>query len=107
LLFYLSGPMIFGASKAIAKHHNRIHNYQAVVLDLSAVPMMDLTIGLALENAIKDAIDADCAVYIYSPNGQTTERLEKLGVISRLPDNAFCDSRLQALEHATNSITSA
>ena len=107
LLFYLSGPMIFGASKAIAKHHNRIHNYKAVVLDLSAVPMMDLTIGLALENAIKDAIDADCAVYIYSPNGQTTERLEKLGVINRLPSNAFCDSRLEALENAVEGLVNS
>ncbi|QUX91922.1 sodium-independent anion transporter [Marinomonas sp. A3A] len=105
LLFYLSGPMIFGASKAIAKHHNRIHNYKAVVLDLSAVPMMDLTIGLALENAIKDAIEAGCAVYIFSPNGQTTERLEKLGVLSRLPHNAFCDSRKSALIQAVASLT--
>lgn len=104
LLFYLSGPMIFGASKAIAKHHNRIHNYKAVVLDLSAVPMMDLTISLALENAIKDAIEANCAVYIFSPNGQTTERLEKLGVLSRLPHNAFCDSRKSALMLAVNNL---
>ncbi len=104
LLFYLSGPMIFGASKAIAKHHNRIHNYKAVVLDLSAVPMMDLTISLALENAIKDAIEADCAVYIFSPNGQTTERLEKLGVLKRLPHNAFCDSRKSALMHAVDDL---
>ncbi|WP_409419553.1 SulP family inorganic anion transporter [Marinomonas sp. RS-M-Aa-14] len=107
LLFYLSGPMIFGASKAIAKHHNRIHNYKAVVLDLSAVPMMDLTIGLALENAIKDAIDANCAVYIFSPNGQTTERLEKLGILSRLPHNAFCDSRKSALAQAVESLKDA
>ncbi|MCW4631681.1 sodium-independent anion transporter [Marinomonas rhodophyticola] len=99
--------MIFGASKAIAKHHNRIHNYKAVVLDLSAVPMMDLTIGLALENAIKDAIDANCAVYIFSPNGQTTERLEKLGILSRLPHNAFCDSRKSALAQAVESLKDA
>lgn len=104
LLFYLSGPMIFGASKAIAKHHNRIHNYKAVVLDLSAVPMMDLTISLALENAIKDALDVNCDVYIFSPNGQTTERLEKLGVLSRLPHDAFCDSRQSALTLAVNNL---
>ncbi|MCV2402883.1 SulP family inorganic anion transporter [Marinomonas sp. C2222] len=104
LLFYLSGPMIFGASKAIAQHHNKIHNYKAVVLDLSAVPMMDLTISLALENAIKDAIDAKCNVYIYSPNGETTERLEKLGVLKRLPHNAFCESRQSALEQAVGNL---
>lgn len=105
LVFYLSGPMIFGVSKAIAKHHNRIHQYKAVVLDLSAVPMMDLTVSLALENAIKDAIEASCDVYIFSPNGQTTERLEKLGVMQRLPHNAFCDSRKSALEHAVNNLS--
>ena len=105
LVFYLSGPMIFGVSKAIAKHHNRIHQYKAVVLDLSAVPMMDLTVSLALENAIKDAIEASCDVYIFSPNGQTTERLEKLGVMQRLPQNAFCDSRKSALEHAVNNLS--
>ncbi|MGR0279733.1 SulP family inorganic anion transporter [Marinomonas dokdonensis] len=105
LVFYLSGPMIFGVSKAIAKHHNRIHQYKAVVLDLSAVPMMDLTVSLALENAIKDAIEANCDVYIFSPNGQTTERLEKLGVMQRLPHNAFCDSRKSALELAVNNLS--
>ena len=104
LVFYLSGPMIFGVSKAIAKHHNRIHQYKAVVLDLSAVPMMDLTVSLALENAIKDAVEAGCEVYIFSPNGQTTERLEKLGVMQRLPHNAFCDSRKSALEQAVNKL---
>ncbi|TDO96887.1 SulP family inorganic anion transporter [Marinomonas balearica] len=103
LFFYLSGPMIFGVSKAIARQHNRINQYEAVVIDLSAVPMMDLTIGLALENAIIDAVDAGCGVYIFSPNGQTTERLEKLGVMARLPEETFCDTRLNALKSAVNS----
>ncbi|ADZ91246.1 SulP family inorganic anion transporter [Marinomonas mediterranea] len=104
LFFYLSGPMIFGVSKAIARQHNRINEYEAVVIDLSAVPMMDLTIGLALENAIIDAVDAGCAVYIFSPNGQTTERLEKLGVMARLPNETFCDTRINALTSAVTSI---
>ncbi|GAB3475800.1 SulP family inorganic anion transporter [Marinomonas epiphytica] len=104
LVFYLSGPMIFGVSKAIAKHHNNIHNYQAVVLDLSAVPMMDLTVSLALENALKDALEAGCDVYIFSPNGQTTERLEKLGILQRIPHQAFCESRKSALIQAVNNL---
>lgn len=100
LLFYLSGPMIFGVSKAIARQHAHVAGHDAMVLDLSAVPMMDLTVGLALENAIKDAIEVNCQVFIFSPNGQTTERLEKLGVTTRLPANAFASSRKEALKLA-------
>ena len=104
LFFYLSGPMIFGVSKTIAKHHNTVKEYQAMVLDLSAVPMMDLTVGLALENAIKDALESDCKVFIFCPNGQAIDRLEKLGIPSLLPEDAFVDSRKEALEKANLSI---
>jgi SulP family sulfate permease len=68
LFFYLSGPMIFSVSKAIARQHRKISEYKAMVLDLSDVAMIDVTVGLAIENAITDALDADCSVFIYSPN---------------------------------------
>jgi sulfate permease, SulP family len=51
LLFYLSGPMIFGVAKAISREHNLINDYQALVLDLSEVPILGVTSALALENA--------------------------------------------------------
>ncbi|TBR45054.1 SulP family inorganic anion transporter [Marinomonas agarivorans] len=104
LFFYLSGPMIFGVSKTIAKHHNTVKEYEALVLDLSAVPMMDLTVGLALENAIKDAIEASCHVYIYCPNGQAIDRLQKLNIPELLPQDAFVDSRKEALEKALEKV---
>lgn len=104
LFFYLSGPMIFGVSKTIAKHHNTVKEYQAMVLDLSAVPMMDLTVGLALENAIKDAVESGCKVYIFCPNGQAIDRLEKLKIPALLPEDAFVDSRKEALEKANQSL---
>jgi len=105
LFFYLSGPMIFGVSKTIAKHHNTVKEYQAMVLDLSAVPMMDLTVGLALENAIKDALESGCKVFIFCPNGQAIDRLEKLNIPALLPKDAFVDSRKEALEKANQSLS--
>ncbi|MEO1801673.1 MAG: SulP family inorganic anion transporter, partial [Cyanobacteria bacterium J06629_2] len=39
LLFYLSGPMIFGVAKAISREHNLVNDYKALVLDLSEVPI--------------------------------------------------------------------
>lgn len=96
--------MIFGVSKTIAKHHNTVKEYQAMVLDLSAVPMMDLTVGLALENAIKDAVESGCKVFIFCPNGQAIDRLEKLNIPALLPEDAFVDSRKEALEKANQSL---
>ena len=40
--------------------------------------MIDVTVGLALENAIKDALDAECEVYLLCPNQRTREQLEEI-----------------------------
>ena len=102
LYFYLSGPMIFSVSKAIARQHRDISKYKAMVLDLSDVPMLDVTVSLALENAITDALDAKCKVFIYSPNPETSDQLHRFQINEKLGENAFCNSRSDALERALN-----
>ncbi|WP_087505332.1 SulP family inorganic anion transporter [Neiella marina] len=97
LLFYLSGPMIFGVSKAIARQHAAIDQYKVMVLDLSAVPMIDVTVALALENAMRDARDAGCQVYLFSPNEQTMEQLEKMKIRDWLGDDHIVNSRYDGL----------
>lgn len=104
LFFYLSGPMIFSVSKAIARQHRQIAEYKAMVIDLSDVAMLDVTVSLAIENAISDAIDAHCQVYIYSPNAETTERLQKLNFKDKLGENVFCSSRQSALQDALDNM---
>ncbi|NKC18910.1 MULTISPECIES: SulP family inorganic anion transporter [Pseudoalteromonas] len=104
LFFYLSGPMIFSVSKAIARQHRKIGEYKAMVLDLSDVAMIDVTVGLAIENAITDALDADCSVFIYSPNLETTDKLKRLNIHERLGDSAFCISREIALSQAIDTM---
>ncbi|MDN3681522.1 SulP family inorganic anion transporter [Vibrio tapetis subsp. quintayensis] len=97
LFFYLSGPMIFSVSKAISRQHSSIGDYQVMILDLSDVPMIDVTVGLALENAIKDALEADCQVLLLCPNEQTTAQLEKLNVSALVPEQQWFNSRYEAL----------
>ncbi|WP_299262750.1 SulP family inorganic anion transporter [uncultured Psychrosphaera sp.] len=105
LFFYLSGPMIFSISKAISRQHRRISEYQVMILDLTDVSMIDVTVGLALENAIKDALDAKCEVILLCEHTQTRQRLEKLNIFklissnSRLEKNEF-KSRTEALQAA-------
>ncbi|PFG55373.1 SulP family sulfate permease [Vibrio sp. ES.051] len=100
LFFYLSGPMIFSVSKAISRQHSSISDYDVMILDLTDVPMIDVTVGLALENAIKDALDAHCAVYLLCPNQQTREQLEKFHVIDLVPDANLYQFRYEALNAA-------
>lgn len=100
LFFYLSGPMIFSVSKAISRQHNSIDDYDAMILDLSDVPMIDVTVGLALENAIKDALDTNCEVYLLCPNESTLEQLEKFHVLDLVPEHNSFKFRYEALNAA-------
>ncbi|EIO3706185.1 SulP family inorganic anion transporter [Vibrio parahaemolyticus] len=106
LFFYLSGPMIFSVSKAISRQHTSISDYDVMILDLTNVPMLDVTVGLALENAIKDALDARCEVYLLCPNQRTREQLEKFHVIDLVPDNNMYQFRYEALNAAVAHVES-
>lgn len=104
LFFYLSGPMIFSVSKAISRQHNSISEYEAMILDLTDVPMIDVTVGLALENAIKDAQDTNCEVFLLCPNQQTQKQLNKFHVIDSLPQQNIFLFRYEALQAALNHV---
>ncbi len=107
LFFYLSGPMIFSVSKAISRQHSSIADYEAMILDLTDVPMIDVTVGLALENAIKDALDANCEVYLLCPNQRTREQLEKFHVIDLVPAANIYRFRYEALNAAVAHVEEA
>ncbi|WP_343232472.1 SulP family inorganic anion transporter [Motiliproteus sediminis] len=100
LFFHLSGPMIFSVSKAISRQHSRISDYEVMILDLTDVPMFDVTVGLALENAIKDAQDANCEVILVCPNKETYQQLEKFEILNLIREESRYNSRYDALQAA-------
>jgi SulP family sulfate permease len=104
LLIYLSGPMIFGVSKASAREHSNIQKYDCIVLDLSDVPLIDTTISLAIENTIKDAVDAQRRVMVVKPRTQATKTLERLGVFEPIPGTQLFNTRLEALANAVKAL---
>ncbi|WP_220462895.1 SulP family inorganic anion transporter [Colwellia sp. MB02u-6] len=104
LFFYLSGPMIFSVSKAIARQHSRVSDYEAMILDLTDVPMFDITVGLALENVIKDAREANCEVFLLCPNQQTRKQLEKFELLAMVPTENTYTYRHEALQAALNYV---
>ena len=104
LLFYLSGPMIFGVAKAISREHNLINDYKALVLDLSDVPILGVTSALALENAIEEAVEKDRQVFIVGASGQAEKRLRKMGVMAQIPERNISSERLNALRQAVDYV---
>jgi sulfate permease, SulP family len=104
LLFHLSGPMIFGVAKAIAREHNSISCYDVLVMDLTDVPVLGVTSSLALENAIEEAIDLGRDVIIVGATGKVKRRLEKLGIDDLIPEYHWMSDRLMALEEGLNII---
>lgn len=100
LLFYLSGPMIFGVAKAISREHSAMQNADVLILDLSDVPLLGVTASLALENAIKDACDRNLEVFIVGANEKIQRRLERFSILTLVPQQNFIMSRLEALEEA-------
>ncbi|MCL4122824.1 UNVERIFIED_CONTAM: hypothetical protein GTU68_051568, partial [Idotea baltica] len=105
LFFYLSGPMIFSVSKAISRQHSSISDYEVMILDLTDVPMIDVTVGLALENAIKDALDANCQVYLLCPNENTRMQLEKFHILELIPEQKTYSFRYEALKSAVKQVS--
>ncbi|MDF3130908.1 SulP family inorganic anion transporter [Kiritimatiellaeota bacterium B1221] len=79
LLFQLNGPMIFGVAKAIAREHAAMKHAKVLVLDLRNVPLLGVTVALALENMVKDATSAGAQVLVAGAQERCRDRLEKFG----------------------------
>ena len=100
LLFHLSGPMIFGVSKAIARENTAMKEHDALILDLTDVPHMGVTSSLAIENAVQDAVEKGRHVFIVGAAGKIRQRLEKLGVLALIPPQHLLMIRTEALRQA-------
>ncbi len=104
LLFHLSGPMIFGVAKAIAREHNAMQDHDVLILDLQDVPSLGVTAALSLENMIQDAADKNRPVFLVGAQGQALRRLEKLGVRRFIPAHQLLATRAEALKAALDLI---
>ncbi|WP_415889357.1 SulP family inorganic anion transporter [Neptuniibacter sp. SY11_33] len=104
LLFYLSGAMIFGVSKAIARERQDIERHEAVIFDLSDVSFLDDTMALSIENVVFEALDLGKHVSIITRSEDAQDKLLKLGLESRLSRSDFASSRTEALERAVKHL---
>lgn len=107
LLFQLGGPMSFGAAKVISQRMTIVKDYTVLLLDMSDVPLLGVTAALAIETTVEDAAAKNRHVFLIGAKGRTQRRIEKLGILGRLPKVYQVENRLQALEAALQYIPSA
>ena len=98
LLFYLSGPMSFGAAKGMVRRLAAFRHYDVLLLDFSGVPMIDFTSTLAVFDMVDGTLARGRQVVIAGVQPKVAEMLEKQGVMQRIDPANRLDSRLAALK---------
>lgn len=105
LFFYLSGTMIFGVSKALAREHKNIAKHDVVIFDLEDVQLIDATIRLSIENMISEALELNKGVFVVIKTERVRKAMAKLNIASLLPEEHIIDSRTLALKRALAFLT--
>jgi SulP family sulfate permease len=104
VIFRLSGDMIFGASRAISRTNSAVEDCAALIVDLREVRHLGVSVSLALESAIIDMLDAGREVFIVGAGEQIIDRLNRLDLLERLPEDHLVEDREEALYRALHRI---
>jgi SulP family sulfate permease len=104
VVFHISGPLFFGAAdKAASVIDLADPGVRAVVLDLSAVPMMDASGAVALESAVTRLRRHGVLTILAGVNGQPRRVLERVGLKGARHELRITRSLAQALRIAATT----
>lgn len=105
VLYYMEGPLSFGAAKSMVRRLAHFKEYDALVLDLSGVPAVDFTSAMALQDMINDTL-AENERYVFMVGLRPTVQtfLEKQRVLDRIDSSHLYPERHTALCHAARVI---
>jgi SulP family sulfate permease len=108
-LFDFGGPLSFGAAADLGHQvREKSKGYgQALVLDFSRVPFVDVSAARAVETIGCDAKDSGKRVYISGMNQDVRDTLAGLEADCCLPTGVYYDTRLQALQAAKDYLDSS
>ncbi|NEX18195.1 MAG: sodium-independent anion transporter [Halochromatium sp.] len=102
VMLCLSGPLIFGAAKAVTRQQNDLLAARSLVIDLSEVPHIGVTTSLAVETVVREAVEHGCRLYFAGVGEQPRKRLSNLGLAAVVPASHWIDNRSDALKRAVS-----
>ncbi|MFK5915000.1 MAG: SulP family inorganic anion transporter [Woeseiaceae bacterium] len=106
LLYHMEGPLSFGAAKGMVRRLAQFNDFQVLVIDLSAVPMIDFTAAMALQDMIRNTLDSKGGkVILVGMRAKVQEFLKTQQILKRLDEKFIHTDRLSALNYAKKIIT--
>jgi len=101
-VFDFGGPLSFGAAADIG-HHVRLQDKEhteAIVLDFSRVPFMDVSAANAVETIATDAEHNGNRLYLSGINPTVAEVLNGLRLLDEIAHSGIFETRQEALQQA-------
>ena len=101
LVYAIRGPLFFGAAeKALSVLRRFTPGVRVVIVDISAVPLLDMTAIAALDNVLRDYRQQGVALILSGPTAQVRLQLRRAGVRSREGELAYARDLPHAREKA-------
>lgn len=105
LLYHIEGPVSYASVKGMSKKLADSNPHDALMFDLTEVPLIDVSTSIAVENMIMDAMACNRDVYIIGMNDTVRNVFERMKVLLRLPQSNLFEHRVEALEYAYQKIS--
>nr|VFK31540.1 MAG: sulfate permease, SulP family [Candidatus Kentron sp. MB]VFK33192.1 MAG: sulfate permease, SulP family [Candidatus Kentron sp. MB]VFK76042.1 MAG: sulfate permease, SulP family [Candidatus Kentron sp. MB] len=99
LLFHIKGPLSFGSAKGMVRQLAGFDDYDALVLDISDVSLVDYTSSRAIEDMILDTQGLGRPVFLINANQSVMAMLKKQRVLDYLAQGHQYAHRIDALKH--------
>ncbi len=105
LLYYMEGPLSFGAAKGMVRRLAHFKEYDSLVLDLTGVPAVDFTSSMALNDIISDTLASkDRYVFLVGLRPNVKSFLDSQGILEQVDSGHIYAERHTALCHAARVI---
>ncbi|CAN7229049.1 C4-dicarboxylic acid transporter DauA [Pseudomonas sp. LjRoot71] len=101
LAYAIRGPLFFGAAeKALSVLRRFTPGVKVVIVDISAVPLLDMTAIAALVNVLRDYREQQVALVLSGPTPQVRLQLRRAGIVRAERQLAYVRDLAQAREKA-------
>lgn len=105
LLYHFNGPVSYGAAKGITRKVQQESQFDALILDFSRVPIIDVSTAMAIEDIIIDSQAAQREVYVIGTNDVVYNVLSRMEILNLLPERCLHERRETALEAAYSQLS--
>lgn len=104
VLYQFDGPISYAAAKGLSTKLEGLRPHDALLMDFSRVPLIDVSTALAIEDMILEAQQVGRDVHLIGLNPIVNDILSRLRILELVPENYCHEQRSKALEVAHSMV---